>query len=119
MRWLAERLRRTADRIDYRGAPKHMSWSFTFEAGRGIVFNQDGRGCPLWYLGDDDYERAHAESQSARAAAEHQEQIRAYIARFDAALAPLTQTCAEAASNFEANLPALRKALRSESPGSR
>jgi hypothetical protein len=59
---LAERLRRLADLIDYEGSPKGVSWSFTFEEGQGAVFNQAGRGCPLWYLGDADYERAHAEA---------------------------------------------------------
>lgn len=61
-KWLAERLRRIADRIDYSGSPKGMSWSFTFEPGEGIRFRTDGQGCPLWYLGDADYERAHAEA---------------------------------------------------------
>jgi hypothetical protein len=57
-RWL----RRLADRIDHAGAPKIMHWSFTFEEGEGIVFRDDGRGCPLAYLGDRDYKRAHDES---------------------------------------------------------
>ena len=61
-KWLAKRLRLIADRIDYAGAPKAMSWSFTFEDGEGIRFRQDGRGCRLWYLSDRDYERAHSES---------------------------------------------------------
>lgn len=64
-RWVAERLRRLADRIDYEGAPKCMSWSFTIEQREGIRFRQDGRGCPLWYLGNADYERAHDEADSA------------------------------------------------------
>jgi hypothetical protein len=56
-------LRRIADRLDPAGAPRGMSgFSFTFERGEGIRFREDGRGCPLWYLGDDDYERAHAEA---------------------------------------------------------
>lgn len=62
MHWIAERLRRLADRIDHKGAPKCTSWSFTFESGKGAVFNQERRGCPLWYLGDADYERAHNEA---------------------------------------------------------
>lgn len=61
-KWLAERLRRIADRIDYAGSPKAMGWSFTFEQGEGIRFREDGRGCRLWYLGDRDYERAHTEA---------------------------------------------------------
>lgn len=62
MRRTGARLRRLADRLDRAGEPKRTSWSFTIEDGQGVVFNQDGRGCPLWYLGDADYERAHAES---------------------------------------------------------
>lgn len=59
-------LRRIADRIDHAGAPKGMSYSFTFECGEGIRFRDDGKGCRLWYLGDDDYERAHTEADSAQ-----------------------------------------------------
>jgi hypothetical protein len=59
---LAALLRRLADRIDHAGAPKLMHWSFTFESGRGIVFRNDGKGCPLAYLGDADHERAHSEA---------------------------------------------------------
>lgn len=55
-------LRCIADRIDHPGAPKATHWHFTFERGRGVVFNEQGRGCRLWYLGDADYERAHAEA---------------------------------------------------------
>jgi hypothetical protein len=58
-------LRRVADRIDHAGAPKLMHWSFTFETGRGIVFRDDGRGCPLAYLGDAGYSRAHDEADTA------------------------------------------------------
>jgi hypothetical protein len=56
-------LRRFADHIDRSHAPKAIGHSFTFERGRGIVFH-DGRdrGCPLWYLSDADYERAHREA---------------------------------------------------------
>ena len=64
-RRLGEWLRRLADRIDYHGAPKAIGWTFTFEPGRGIVFHEDhgpGKGCRLWYLGDDEYERAHTEA---------------------------------------------------------
>ena len=64
MKRLATLLRTLADRIDHEGAPRHMSYSFTFESRRGIVFRDDGRGCPLWYLGDDDYEKAHAEADN-------------------------------------------------------
>jgi hypothetical protein len=67
--WLADRLRRWADRIDHAGAPKRLSawtftFTFTFEKHIGVVFRQDGRGCPLWYLGDADYDRAHDEADN-------------------------------------------------------
>jgi hypothetical protein len=64
MRGTAAWLRQVADRIDHAGAPKLTGWSFTFEQGQGLVFRQDGRGCPVAYLGDADYERAHAEAGS-------------------------------------------------------
>lgn len=57
-------LRRWADRISPETAPRAVGASFTFEHERGIVFREDGKGCPLWYLGDDDYERAHAEADT-------------------------------------------------------
>lgn len=60
---VAKRLRTLADRIDHAGAPKYMSYAFTFEMYRGIVVREGtGQGCPLWYYGDADYERAHDES---------------------------------------------------------
>jgi hypothetical protein len=59
---IARRLRWWADRIDNPGAPKAMSVRFTFEDRVGIVFRDDGRGCPLWHYGDQDYERAHTEA---------------------------------------------------------
>jgi hypothetical protein len=66
--WIATRLRYLADRIDYAGAPKAMSgYSFTFENRRGIVFREDGKGCPLWYYGEADYQRAHAEADTDHA----------------------------------------------------
>lgn len=55
-------LRRIADRIDHRGAPKLTGWSFTFEDYEGVRFRQDRRGCPIAYLGNDAYERAHTEA---------------------------------------------------------
>lgn len=58
-RWLGYWMRRIADRIDWWGAPRAMSYSFTFEQGKGIVFHEDRRGCPLWIHGYDDYEKAH------------------------------------------------------------
>lgn len=60
--WIATRLRYLADHIDPAGAPRRMSYNFTFERGTGIVFNDCNQGCPLWYLGTDSYERAHDES---------------------------------------------------------
>lgn len=62
MRRLARWLRTLADRVDPDGAPRHMSYSFTFEDREGIRFRDDGKGCPLWYLGGGSYERAHAEA---------------------------------------------------------
>jgi hypothetical protein len=62
---LAGFLRRLADRIDHAGAPKLTHWSFTFETRRGIVFREDGKGCPLAYLGNADYSRAHDEADTA------------------------------------------------------
>jgi hypothetical protein len=55
-------LRRIADRIDPPGAPKGTGFSFTIERGEGIKFREDGRGCRIWYLGDEDYDRAHTEA---------------------------------------------------------
>lgn len=57
-------LRRIADRIDPAGAPRATGRSFTFELHEGIRFRDDGRGCPLWYLGEADYLRAHDESDT-------------------------------------------------------
>jgi hypothetical protein len=55
-------LRKYADRIDHAGAPKATHVRFTFEDRVGIVFRDDGKGCRLWYYGDEDYERAHDEA---------------------------------------------------------
>lgn len=64
-RWTATRLRYLADRIHRPSATKLMtSYTFTFERGRGIVFREDGRGCMLAYLGDEEYEKAHTESDT-------------------------------------------------------
>ena len=59
---IARRLRFAADRIDYAGAPKAMSVTFTFEERTGIVFRDDGRGCRLWRYDDASYEKAHDEA---------------------------------------------------------
>jgi hypothetical protein len=61
MRRLGGALRRWADRVDRDGAPKLTGWSFTFEQHLGAVFNQEGVGCPVWYRGDQDYQRAYDE----------------------------------------------------------
>lgn len=59
-RWLGEKLRRLADRVDWYGAPRYMSGlSFYFEDHVGLVVDRWGhRGCPLMYRGQDDYEKA-------------------------------------------------------------
>lgn len=58
-------LRNTGDLIDRPHAPRGTGLSFTFERGEGIRLRRDGRGCPLWYLSDDDYDRAFSEADSA------------------------------------------------------
>jgi hypothetical protein len=45
-------LRTAASLIDPRHAPYPTGASFTFEAGEGFTVRYDGRGTPLWYLGD-------------------------------------------------------------------
>lgn len=57
-------LRRLADRVSPGTAPRRTNWSFTFEHEEGVRFREDSRGCPLWYLGSADYERAHAEADT-------------------------------------------------------
>lgn len=69
-RTLGRWLRRLADRIDRHGAPKATGLSFTFEPGIGRVIHHGNgvpirpraTGCTLWYLGDDEYERAHTDA---------------------------------------------------------
>lgn len=63
-------MRKWADWIDGHGAPRSTGYTFTFETGKGLVIREDGRGCRLWYYGMDDYKKAHAESDSAKADAE-------------------------------------------------
>jgi hypothetical protein len=60
--FIGHHLRTIADRIDYAGAPRATSMTFTFEERTGIVVRDDGRGCRLWYLGDASYEKAHDEA---------------------------------------------------------
>lgn len=57
-RWLGYQMRKWADRIDPRGAPKIMGWRFRFVLHQGIVFDDKGPGAQLAYLGDDEYEKA-------------------------------------------------------------
>lgn len=62
-RWMAMRLRFLADRIHPDTAPRAAGFSFTFERGQGVVFDDQGRrGCPLWYLGHAEYDRAYGEA---------------------------------------------------------
>lgn len=56
-------LRCLADRIDREHSACVSHWSFTFERGVGVVFRDDGAGCPLWYPADQ-YERAHTEARN-------------------------------------------------------
>jgi hypothetical protein len=63
-RRLAALLRKYADRIDDAGAPHAIGWTFTFELYEGVRFREDGKGCRLWYLGDENYEKAHAEADN-------------------------------------------------------
>lgn len=64
MRRLAHWMRKWADRVDPDGAPRYTGLSFTFEQGQGLVVNDEQRGCSLWYLGLDSYDRAHTESRT-------------------------------------------------------
>lgn len=74
--WIGKRLRFLADRIDYRGAPRLMSYSFTYETGDGIRFREDGRGCRLAYLGEAEREKAYTEADSAEEDARRDERRR-------------------------------------------
>lgn len=75
------RLRCWADVLDREHAPKLMSsYSFTFEDYEGIRFRDDGWGCPLAYIGDADYERAHSESDTAEQARRAEAATRATFA---------------------------------------
>lgn len=62
MRRLARRLRDWADLMDPDNAPRGMSWTFTFERSKGLVLRSDGKGCRLWYIGQEAMEKAHAEA---------------------------------------------------------
>lgn len=62
--WIGHQLRRIADHIDPTRAPRFTGLCMTFESGHGVDVHQEGRGCPLWYLGDGDYELAHTEART-------------------------------------------------------
>lgn len=62
MKRLAWYLRTLADRMDHEGAPKLTHWTWTFELYQGVKFREDGKGCRVAYLGDNEYEKAHAQS---------------------------------------------------------
>lgn len=61
--WFAYKARRWLDRIDRAHAPKATGWSWTFEKG-GIQFNEEGRGARVWYLDDDEYQKAWDDSKT-------------------------------------------------------
>ena len=56
-----------ADRIDRDGAPRSAGATFTFESGIGRVWHEghNGPGCPVWYLSEQDYRRAHHDAPPA------------------------------------------------------
>lgn len=57
-------LRTWADRIDDDGAAKVTGFTFTFEKYRGIVLRDDGRGCHIAYLGENEYRKAHSQADT-------------------------------------------------------
>lgn len=61
---LAALMRKWSDRLDSDGAPKLTGWSFTHEKYVGTVFREDGRGCPVAYLGERALYRASDEDGS-------------------------------------------------------
>jgi hypothetical protein len=69
MRTLGNLLRRLADRIDHENAPRAVGWSFRFEEGVGIVWQEDAignqppKGCRVWYF-PKDYLLAHIDGQA-------------------------------------------------------
>lgn len=57
-------LRMLGDRVSPDTGPRGMSYSFTFETGKGVVLHEGERqGCPLWYM-QEDYDRAHDEADT-------------------------------------------------------
>lgn len=57
-RWIATRLLFLSARIDPEGTFRCTGMSFEFVENVGAEWNWDGHGCPLWYYGRADYERA-------------------------------------------------------------
>jgi hypothetical protein len=53
-----------ADRIAPDEAFRCTGFHFTFERNEGFVVNGDGRGCPLWYQGAADHDRAFTEGSA-------------------------------------------------------
>lgn len=74
--WIGKRLRFLADRIDYKGAPRLMGYTFTIETGEGFRLREDGRGCRLAYLGETEHEKAYTEADSAEEDARREERRR-------------------------------------------
>ena len=64
-RRVARRLGFWADRLAPEEAFRKTHIGFEFVTGKGIVTNTEGHGCPLWYQGREDYEKAH-ERQTER-----------------------------------------------------
>lgn len=65
MHWIAERLRRLADRIDYPYAPRATRWSVHFKDGIYRV-RDDGVGRRLYSIGGVRYEEILAEEDKLR-----------------------------------------------------
>lgn len=67
-RYIGEKLRRFADRIDDDGAPRFPGLTFTFETGKGLVVHDPDeyprRGCELWYLGRREWDKAFTEADT-------------------------------------------------------
>jgi hypothetical protein len=62
---IAEWMRKWADRLDDYGAPHRTTLSFTYEYREGIRIHYGKNiGCPLWYLGTDDYSLAFWDSET-------------------------------------------------------
>lgn len=61
-------LRRTADHIHPAGAATLTGWSYTHEkrtpTDTYLLWREDGRGCPVWYMGDADLNRSFTEADS-------------------------------------------------------